>query len=349
LSTGLLKALEGAGKPASMGPNQRTLADALDARVRTMRLEPNQAAAIFWAGGAVAAISVLPLGHWPRQSFLALVIIAGFCTTASAIRVVARRRLARWVLHVDVGLATVLTSVLAAIGVTDNVDFSNIYIWIALFAALYFRPFAVLAHLGGVGAAYAVALAFGPGVPNPVAAWLSIVGTISLAAAVMVGVVSLLRSTAQKDPLTGLANRRLWDERLDEELKRSQRTDQALSIAMIDLDGLKAVNDRNGHDAGDRLLEELARVWAIAIRGSGDFLARLGGDEFGLLAPNSDSVGIRRLTERLGEVLPSGVVVSIGVATWDGTENASDLLRRADRAMYEMKLRHRRGDMRLQA
>jgi len=87
----------------------------------------------------------------------------------------------------------------------------------------------------------------------------------------------------------------------------------------------------------------------MAIRGSGDFLARLGGDDFGLLAPNSDSVGIGRLTRRLGEVLPSGVVVSIGVTTWDGTENGSDLWRCADRAMYETKLRHRRGDMRLQA
>jgi diguanylate cyclase (GGDEF)-like protein len=152
----------------------------------------------------------------------------------------------------------------------------------------------------------------------------------------------VLRSAATADPLTGLANRRSWDERLEEELARSRRTGQALSVVMIDLDDFKAVNDRGGHEAGDRLLKELARGWQAAVRGGGEFVARLGGDEFGILAPGSDAIGVRRLTKRLSEVLPTGVVVSIGVATWDGTENASDVLRRADRAMYETELSHRR-------
>lgn len=74
------------------------------------------------------------------------------------------------------------------------------------------------------------------------------------------------------------------------------------------------------------------------------FIARIGGDEFGLIAPDSDPLGIGRLTKRLGEALPEGVEASIGASTWDGTENASDLLRRGDDAMYRSKLGHR-GDM----
>ncbi len=164
-----------------------------------------------------------------------------------------------------------------------------------------------------------------------------------MTAIVLVGITSVLRAAAREDPLTGLPNRRSWDERLEEELERSRRSGQTLSVAMIDLDGFKAVNDRAGHEAGDRLLMELARSWRAVIRGGGDFVARLGGDEFGLLAPGSDEIGIRRLIKRLGEAQVAEVVVSIGVATWDRTENASDVVRRADRAMYQTKLRHRSG------
>jgi len=68
-----------------------------------------------------------------------------------------------------------------------------------------------------------------------------------------------------------------------------------------------------------------------------------GGDEFSVVAPGADEPGIRRLTGRLGDALPAGVFCSFGTATWDRIENASDLLRRADQAMFETKLRRRRG------
>jgi len=343
MSSGPLDAVGDVGGPVREGadaPKQASFF--IGARARTMLLNPNRVVTIFWAGGLVAVVAVLPLGHWPRHSFLALVVIAGACAAAAVIRFAAGMRLPHWTLHIDVGVATVVASVLTAVGLSDHVDFADLYVWVGLFAALYFRPFAVLAYVGGIGAAYAVTLALGPEDANPVAAWLAVFGTVAVATAVLFGVVSVLRSAAHTDPLTGLANRRSWDERFDEELERSRRTGQGLSVAMIDLDGFKTVNDRDGHEAGDRVLEELASAWQAVLRSGGDFLARLGGDEFGLLAPGSDATGIRRLIKRLGEVLPAGVVASIGVVTWDGTENASDLLRRADQAMYETKLRHRR-------
>lgn len=345
MSTGPLDAAEELGAQGRTGPNPQDRANSfVGARARAMLLHPNRVAAIFWAGGAAAVVAAIPFGHWPHRSLLALVVIAGACGTALAIRVAAGDRLPRWTLHVDVGAATVLTSVLAAIGAADHVDFADLYVWVALFATLYFRPLEVLAQVGAAAAAFAVVLVFGPKVTNPVAAWMAVVGTVTVAAAVLLGLVSVLRSAAMEDPLTGLANRRAWDERLEEELARSRRTGQALSVVMIDLDGFKAVNDRGGHEAGDRLLQDLSRAWQAAVRGGGDFLARLGGDEFAILAPASDAIGVRRLAKRLGEVLPAGIAVSIGVATWDGTENASDLLRRADQTMYVTKLHHRRGE-----
>lgn len=153
---------------------------------------------------------------------------------------------------------------------------------------------------------------------------------------------SVLRTVAREDPLTGLANRRSWDERLDAELERAKRSGEAVSVVVADLDGFKAVNDAHGHHAGDRLLQATASSWRAATRGGGDFLARLGGDEFGLLLSGADEVGARGLARRLTEALPAGLSASVGVVTWDRVEGASDLVRRADRAMYHAKRRRRR-------
>lgn len=101
------------------------------------------------------------------------------------------------------------------------------------------------------------------------------------------------------------------------------------------------MNDRDGHQAGDRLLREFAQGWRDLIRGGGDFLARLGGDEFGVIASNMDELGIQRLAIRLQEVTPDGVSCSVGVATWDGTETARELFRRCDEVMYRTKRRRR--------
>jgi len=213
--------------------------------------------------------------------------------------------------------------------------------WILVFAALYFSPLTTFAYAGGLGLGYALALTFGPPVNNPVASWLVVVGTGAFAGAIVLGLVGVLRSDARQDHLTGLANRRSWDERLDEEIDRSRRTGTLLSVAVIDLDGFKKVNDRGDHDAGDRVLEEFAATSRFAVR-AGDLVARIGGDEFGLLAPNAGEVGIGLLTDRLFKVTEEEVAYSIGTATWDGQESgAGSFFHRADEAMYRDKLQHR--------
>jgi diguanylate cyclase (GGDEF)-like protein len=289
--------------------------------------------------------SVLPLRDWSRPAFVALLAAAGVAGILVAVRAVSPSGLPPWSLEIDVGLGNLLVTVAAAVGHPSHVHMGNLYLPFIVLSVLYLPVRPVLVHFGLAGVAYAVVLAVTPDVEDPpVLEWLSVFGTALVVAAVVYGLVSALRAAALKDSLTGLANRRSWDERFDEEMRRAQRTRAALSVALIDLDGFKAVNDRDGHDAGDRLLQALAQAWKAVFRGGGDFLARVGGDEFAIIAPGSDTIGIDHLVERLRDVSPKGVSWSVGIATWDGLEHAGDLFRRADAMMYEMKQRRRQGN-----
>lgn len=147
---------------------------------------------------------------------------------------------------------------------------------------------------------------------------------------------SRLVSMARTDPLTGLANRLAWEETLSRELARADREQGPLTIAMLDLDGFKAYNDSRGHPAGDRLLAGIAEAWRPLIRLS-DVLARFGGDEFALLLPRCESEMARELLERLRTSPELGISFCAGTAAWDGDESASELLERADRALYRAK------------
>jgi diguanylate cyclase (GGDEF)-like protein len=141
---------------------------------------------------------------------------------------------------------------------------------------------------------------------------------------------------AHTDGLTGLPNRRAWTDVLRRALAASTRTGDRVHVAMLDLDDFKAINDTHGHLAGDRLLRELAAAWQPLVRAC-DALARFGGDEFALLLCGCTDAEAEEIAERLREGAPPGHTVSAGVARWDGSEHADDLLARADAALYAAK------------
>jgi diguanylate cyclase (GGDEF)-like protein/PAS domain S-box-containing protein len=145
-----------------------------------------------------------------------------------------------------------------------------------------------------------------------------------------------VEALARTDTLSGLPNRRAWDEELRRELARAQRNGHPLAVVMLDLDHFKAFNDAHGHQAGDGVLAELGRAWRTQLRAS-DFVARYGGEEFAALLPACPPEEATAAIERLRVVIPAAQTCSAGVAHWDGEESPEALTGRADLALYTAK------------
>ncbi len=159
-----------------------------------------------------------------------------------------------------------------------------------------------------------------------------------------------LATLAATDGLTGISNRRVFDEALEREWRRAQREQASLALLMIDVDHFKPFNDFYGHLAGDDCLKRLAATIGGSLHRPGDLVARFGGEEFAVLLPGTDAAGALELATRIHdavsaldmkhEVVPLGrITLSIGIAS-DGPDlfhNASALLRAADRALYAAK------------
>ena len=144
-----------------------------------------------------------------------------------------------------------------------------------------------------------------------------------------------LRTQAVRDALTGLLNDRGLREAAATERERSVRSGRPISVVYVDVDGLKAVNDREGHAAGDALLRRFAARLEAVTR-SGDWAGRLGGDEFAVVLPDTGLDGAAAMVERLAS-LP-GPTASIGSITWtEAPPSMEVMLAEADRAMYEAK------------
>lgn len=147
---------------------------------------------------------------------------------------------------------------------------------------------------------------------------------------------------AALDPLTGLYNRRSGEQRLAAEILRAERTGRPLTILVLDLDGLKSMNDQHGHAAGDELIRTFAQHLNRAIRGS-DLAVRLGGDEFLVLLPDCKLDEVRYVLNRLSghKMEHQGVSVAVsfsaGCANHRNGEPCEELLKRADEALYVNK------------
>lgn len=158
--------------------------------------------------------------------------------------------------------------------------------------------------------------------------------------------LQVYRAMAYRDPLTSLWNRRYFDERLKEEMSRSERagSNRRFSVAIIDINGFKEINDQYGHQAGDALLKWVSEFLISHLR-THDVACRIGGDEFALLLPDlseADSVPVlARLRDQLQQANTKRAVpvsLSIGMASWpEVSESCEKLFETADAAMYEDK------------
>jgi len=158
----------------------------------------------------------------------------------------------------------------------------------------------------------------------------------------------LLRNQSIRDPLTGLYNRRYFEESLNRELHRANRTGRNVSLVMLDLDHFKRFNDTFGHQVGDILLKEIAGVIKSRVR-SGDLACRFGGEEFSLILAEVDTEGAHKCVEGIRQAIKhlslynrgqtlGTVTVSAGIATYPThSDNSEDLIHAADEALYRAK------------
>jgi diguanylate cyclase (GGDEF)-like protein len=293
-------------------------------------------AIMFAAGAVLVALTTLTPG-WPDLHATALRIVALPALCAAVVLEVFGRRLPLWSFHLFalLGTAFVTVAVLLAGGGPAALSYALMYVWVALFVFSFFSVPVASAHcllVGGLGGV--VLWSSDPvGASGSIAAlWV----TLAMVGGVSGWLVRKVRRLAQTDELTGLPNRRAFEAALAREAARAAREHKPLAVALIDLDHFKALNDRFGHEAGDRMLRDTAIAWSADLRPS-DLLARHGGDEFGLILPGCSMTRAREVLERIRAATPRDQTCSAGAAFWDGEESIYRVLERADRSLYEAK------------
>jgi diguanylate cyclase (GGDEF)-like protein len=248
-----------------------------------------------------------------------------------------------------VGIAGVVAYLVSIALLRDGVDasagFGPLALLPVIWAALRERRTELAIAVGGIGAVYlGPALLIGP--PHyPAGTWhaglLFTVISAALGIAVLQlshrvhALVSQLADLARTDELTGLPNRRAWQELLEHELTVYRRTGTRFAIAILDLDQFKSYNDTHGHLAADRLLRRTAAAWRSALRET-DVLARWGGDEFVLMLPACDRSSSLGVIDRLLAACPD-VAFSAGLAEASPASTPESMLAAADAALYATK------------
>lgn len=217
-----------------------------------------------------------------------------------------------------------------AVGV---VGLGPVIITIGLYAGWFLPLPAARAHvavtLGLASAGAIVAEPSGFLVP-----WMVVAVTAGVLTEIQGRLADQLRQVAATDPLTGLANRRAWEAEAARALAHAVRTGEPVTVAILDLDGFKEVNDRDGHSAGDALLRDVSAHWAQELR-EADLLGRYGGDEFVLCLPGTDAEGALEIVGRLRD--SHGFAWSAGLSTACEGDTLSSVLGRADADLYRKK------------
>jgi diguanylate cyclase (GGDEF)-like protein len=266
-----------------------------------------------------------------------------------------RRSIGTLFVRVPPGIAVALAAVIVLlIGVIDHT--TGVYLGLSVF---YIGPIAMAAWYGGrLPAIWIGGLASLTGMiadldPGGGLGFLPFWNAIVRLGVFLVigGVVAALRRSletqrrlAHSDPLTGAANARCFDEMAEKELARARRYRHPMTLAYLDLDNFKQVNDGFGHRTGDRVLQIVAETIQGQVRPS-DLLARMGGDEFVILMPETNVEQACRAFERIHGVLESRiaasgwpVTLSVGIAEWSQEVDSIDrLFSRADSLMYQAK------------
>jgi len=302
-------------------------------------------------GALVMLTSLLLSNATPAHTIAVLALSASLAVWAAVVSrldSVSDRVLGAVVAYLVVVVAT-------AVAINDPIVATPYFFIIpAVVTAFYFPRATVRAALVAISVVYGAVIVLWVHSPLPLSDFTTVIAPIWIAALSVAGMREQMTSLvdeleeqlvqldalAQHDSLTGLLNRRAFEDRLTTETRRSARSQRPVSLVLIDIDHFKSVNDTHGHAAGDAALVRVADALRNGRRSS-DTVARVGGEEFALLLPDTPAADARALVDRLNAALAETapkLTVSAGVADTSATPLAPlDLLRLADEALYRAK------------
>ena len=315
---------------------------------------------LFLAGAALCVLAML-LPHSPKVDGAAIWIEAGATALASLPLLVWARRLPRGaypaVMLVGTGVITVTMYFNGERLGAPSAGTQVLYVWVALYAGYFFTRAEIALQLAAIAACYAAILAIvDVGSVGPTR-WLLTVAMASGCASIVYALkhrndrlLARLHDAARRDPLTGIANRHVFDERLAHELAITRRMGHPTALVLLDIDHFKQINDLCGHVCGDEVLCTVAAVATQSLRET-DLVARLGGDEFAAIVAGASTEQAYQAGERIRLAVldaQSAVVdgasftISVGVADSDEAGETPDaVVRSAYRALYSAKRRGR--------
>lgn len=307
---------------------------------------------LFIAGAIIGGLSLL-LPHDPDRQLLGVLCVTAAAGGAGVIWAGLAGRLPRWFLQASPAVSGLLVATFIYFTGGNSAGAYAMYMMWIVATTSYFFSFrtSVLSVLLACSG-YGIALYAGDA-PLPELHLAFALATLLVAAVVLTlmrqrldVVISHLHELSRTDSLTGLPNRRGFDERLDEELERAMRAGgRPIGLVMLDLDNFKVVNDDHGHQTGDDCLIRFGRILSAESRTS-DLAARMGGEEFAVLVPEVESRGeaVALANRILGRVHaeysdePFELTVSAGVAAFPEDATSADrLVGSADTALYEAK------------
>jgi diguanylate cyclase (GGDEF)-like protein len=311
--------------------------------------------ACLFGGGSLLTLASIVLPRSPQVDVAGAWVLCLVAATASAFFWLGRDRLPFWMVFVGI----VLGSAMITAGVYVNGERDGgaaavneiYYVWPVVFTAYYFSRTLLAIEIAIVAGLYAIALVvIDPGSIG-VTRWMIVVtmlvgvgSLISQLQATVEQLVDRLSDTARRDPLTGLLNRRGFEERLDAELAKARRGGRPVGLVLADLDHFKTVNDRLGHPAGDAVLMRVGEILEGVGR-RGDTVARMGGEEFLFIVPDAASEEAYELAERVRIEIeeafadePVKLTVSCGAVSFPADGVTADALMAAgDQALYAAK------------